>query len=64
MTSNQQVHSRKLRRMFGAASLLAIAAGSAPFAAHAQAADSAVDSGSVTCSCPTTSAKVAGRYFR
>ena len=24
----------------------------------------AVDSGSVTCSCPTTSAKVAGRYLR
>src|ERR1700739_4952626 len=24
----------------------------------------AMDSGSVTCSCPTTSAKVAGRYFR
>ena len=27
-------------------------------------ADSAVDSGSVTCSCPTTSANVAGRYLR
>ena len=24
----------------------------------------AIDSGSVTCSCPTTSAKVAGRYLR
>lgn len=27
-------------------------------------ASSAIDSGSVTCSCPTTSAKVAGRYLR